>query len=105
MKNPDNTAEEKEAQRPALQIDWEFYARFLEETDATEDQKRELIETLWSIVCSFVNLGFGVEPVQQAIESRKLDQLIADRRRIAPAAKPSPSTKAAKEIAKKGYVQ
>ncbi len=30
-----------------------------------DDQKRELIETLWSIVVAFVDFGFGIHPVQQ----------------------------------------
>lgn len=105
MNHPSNTNEDKVAARPALQIDWEFYARFLEESDVSESEKQELLEALWSVVCTFVDLGFGIEPVQQAIESRKLDQLIADRRRIVPPATPSPITKGAKEIAKKGVAR
>lgn len=51
---------------PSLTIDWEAYSVMLEDSDATETQKRELIATLWSIVVAFVDLGFGVHPVQQA---------------------------------------
>lgn len=50
---------------PTLSIDWETYLPFFEEDDIPEDQKQELIEALWSIVVSFVDLGFGVHPVQQ----------------------------------------
>jgi len=50
---------------PGLTIDWEAYSVMLEESDATDAQKRELIATLWSLVVAFVDLGFGVHPVQQ----------------------------------------
>ncbi len=51
--------------RPSLSIDWEVYAAMLEESDMPLDQQRELIETLWSIVVMFVDLGFDVNPVTQ----------------------------------------
>lgn len=54
---------------PALQLDVEYYQSFLDDEDITEEQKKELIETIWNIVVSFVDLGFGIEPVQQAIEA------------------------------------
>jgi hypothetical protein len=50
---------------PTLTIDWGLYASYLEESDLDDDQKREFIETLWSIVVSFVDLGFGIDPTQQ----------------------------------------
>lgn len=51
--------------RPSLTIDWEVYAAMLEETDMPLDQQKELIETLWSLVVMFVDLGFDLHPVQQ----------------------------------------
>ncbi len=51
----------------ALSIDWELYGTYLEDSDLSEAQKREFIETLWSIVVSFVDLGFGIHPLQQAL--------------------------------------
>ncbi len=55
-------------QYPSLSIDWEVYASYLDESDMSDDQKREFIETLWNIVVAFVDLGFGIHPVQQACE-------------------------------------
>jgi hypothetical protein len=49
-----------------LTIDWDAYLPFFEDDDISEADKQELIEALWSIVVSFVDLGFGVHPVQQA---------------------------------------
>lgn len=54
---------------PALQLDVEYYQAFLDDEDITNAQKKELIETIWNIVVTFVDLGFGIEPVQQAIEA------------------------------------
>jgi len=51
---------------PALSIDWDLYLAHLEESDLSDAQKREFIQTLWSIVVSFVDLGFGTHPLQQA---------------------------------------
>ncbi|MDX8349447.1 hypothetical protein SLH49_15785 [Cognatiyoonia sp. IB215446] len=51
---------------PTLTIDWDAYLPFFEDEDISEEEKRELIEALWSIVVSFVDLGFGVHSVQQA---------------------------------------
>tara|TARA_R110002124_G_scaffold7493_1_gene42798 strand:+ start:62 stop:346 length:285 start_codon:yes stop_codon:yes gene_type:complete len=45
-------------------VDWEMYAAMLDGSDWTDDQKRELIETLWTIVLAFVDLGFGVHTSQ-----------------------------------------
>lgn len=64
MPRPENT--EDNSAPPKLTIDWDLYQDFLEDTDLTDDQKREFIETLWSIMVSFVDLGFGIHPLQQA---------------------------------------
>jgi len=54
--------------RPALTIDYALYESYLEDSDMSDAQKREFIETLWSIVVSFVDLGFGVHALQLACE-------------------------------------
>ena len=46
------------------------YAEFFEDDDdLTDEQKRELLEIIWNIVVTFVDLGFGVEATQQALAS------------------------------------
>ena len=62
---------------PSIGIDWDFYMQLLSESDAPDEQKRELIETLWNIVVAFVDLGFGVHPVQQAREQEAISKQIA----------------------------
>lgn len=51
---------------PSLTIDWDAYLPYLEDEDIPDDQKRELIATLWNIMTAFADLGFGIHPVQQA---------------------------------------
>ncbi len=54
---------------PSLTIDYDLYARFLEDSGMSDAQKKEFIETLWSVIVSFVDLGFGMHPLQQICES------------------------------------
>ena len=54
-----------EHSRPVLTVDVERYQSYLDGTDMTDEQKQAFIEALWSIVVSFVDLGFGVHPLQE----------------------------------------
>lgn len=45
----------------AVSFDWTEWLPYIAEMDATEAEKRQLIETLWSIVLGFVDLGFAVK--------------------------------------------
>lgn len=51
--------------RRALRLDVDYYQSFLDDTDIPDDKKQELIEALWSIVIGFVDMGFGIHPLQQ----------------------------------------
>lgn len=63
---------------PTLSIDWDLYGEYLEESDLTQEEKREFIQTLWNIVVSCVDLGFGIHPMQQACgEGDELSELIS----------------------------
>lgn len=46
--------------RPTVAFDWRDWLPYLDD-DIPEDQKRQLIEALWSIILSFVDLGFEVK--------------------------------------------
>lgn len=52
--------------RPVVTFDVSRYEHFLEDQGLSAEQKRAMLEALWSIIVSFVDLGFGVHPVQQA---------------------------------------
>jgi len=51
-------------------LDYERYAALLADHEINEEDKRALIEALWSIITNFVQLGFHVHPVQQATDAR-----------------------------------
>ena len=60
--DPDTTRDGAEqAGLPALQFDPAKYAAEMDLFDITEAQKQELLLTLWSIMRSFVELGFTVD--------------------------------------------
>jgi hypothetical protein len=50
----------------SLEIDLERYQACLDDPALSPNQKAEIIEALWTIITAFVQLGFGVHPVQQA---------------------------------------
>ena len=54
--------------KPSLTVDVERYQAYLDGADMTEEQKEEFLQAFWSIIVSFVELGFGVHPVQAAGE-------------------------------------
>ncbi|SFU79293.1 hypothetical protein SAMN04488527_11716 [Aliiroseovarius crassostreae] len=49
---------------PSLRFNWQDWLPYFDDPDVPLDQKRELIETLWSLVLSFVDLGFDLNPTQ-----------------------------------------
>jgi hypothetical protein len=59
-----------------LEVDLEHYQDYLDDPSLTIDQKAEIIGALWTIITTFVELGFGVHPVQQACgkHGTELDQ-------------------------------
>jgi len=49
-----------------VEIDVERYQAYLDDPALTPDQKAKFIGALWTIISAFVELGFGVHPVQLA---------------------------------------
>jgi len=62
---PDNISKNR---LPALSIDWELYGQYLNDSDLSEADKRACIEALWSIMVSFVDMGFRLAPVPDICE-------------------------------------
>ena len=60
----------------AVTFDWADWLPYLDEVDATPAQKQALIESLWSIILTFVDLGFEVTPPPET--SGKLPDLKGD---------------------------
>ena len=59
--------------KPTLQFDWQEWLPYVEDSDLTDDQKREMIETLWSIAIAFVDLGWDVADAPQETSGQILD--------------------------------
>lgn len=49
-----------------LSIDLDRYQSYLDDANVSESDKRLFIEALWTIVMNFVDLGFGVESLEQS---------------------------------------
>lgn len=48
-------------------LDDDRYLAMIEDMEATEAQKRELLQTLWAIMVSIADLGLGLDPVQMLL--------------------------------------
>jgi hypothetical protein len=48
-------------------FDPEKYLGYLEDTELSREQRIEYLKVLWSIMTTFVELGFGVDSVQQVL--------------------------------------
>lgn len=59
--------------RPTLMLDVSLYEEFLADRDLTEDQKRALLEALWTIIVGFVDLGFTIEPANTPPDNSRED--------------------------------
>ncbi|NDW06476.1 hypothetical protein [Jiella pacifica] len=66
--------------QPSLTIDWQLYAAYLDESDASDEEKQALIESLFSIILGFVDLGFRLNPLQHGADGDgdALPQIIAE---------------------------
>ena len=49
--------------------DFEKYRHYVDGFDLTEERKQELMQTVWSIMESFVDQAWGTHPVQQCRNS------------------------------------
>ena len=49
-----------------LEVDVDKYQKYLDDPSLSADQKDEIIRALWSIMIAFVDLGFGIHPIQEA---------------------------------------
>ena len=61
----DNQGCTDNAGKLAISVDWERYREYLEAPDLSDEEKQQLIEALWSIMVSFVDLGFRISPVRE----------------------------------------
>ena len=51
--------------RRVLTVDVKKYEALLDDPSLSEAQKEEFLRAIWSVVVTFVELGFGVHPLQE----------------------------------------
>lgn len=49
-----------------IEVDVDRYQALLDDPALSAQDKEQIITALWQIIIAFVDLGFGVHPVQQA---------------------------------------
>ncbi|MEB3246185.1 MAG: hypothetical protein VKJ06_09415 [Vampirovibrionales bacterium] len=49
---------------PSLELDVALYQHYLDDSNLTDKQKLELLQTLWTVITEFIFLGFGVSSTQ-----------------------------------------
>ena len=59
--------------RPSIHLNWQDWLPYVEDSTATETEKQQVIETLWSIVTAFVDLGWDVRPTLQETREQTPD--------------------------------
>lgn len=59
----------------SLPLDVKKYQHHMEEFDLTEEQRIELLQTIWSIMAAFVDIGFGVDAVQYIFRDNSRNSL------------------------------
>lgn len=50
---------------PPLKLDVARYEELLSDFDMSEEERAALLEAMWNIIVSFVDLGFDLHPLQQ----------------------------------------
>ena len=51
--------------KPNILVDADRYQAYLDGSDMTDEEKAEFLQALWEIIVGFVELGFGVHPLQE----------------------------------------
>jgi hypothetical protein len=51
--------------KPVVYVDFARYQGFLDHTEMTEAQREEFLKVLWSIIVAFIDLGYGIHPIQE----------------------------------------
>ncbi len=60
---------EKETTIQPLSLDPDKYRQHLEDMDFSKEQENELLQILWNIMSTMVDIGFGEHSVQMVLDS------------------------------------
>ena len=87
MKERDKNGDTKTTSQPdtstaqpyrALVLDTDHYQRMLERPDLTDTQRREIIQALWVIICTFVDLGYQIASEESCGQEAEQPALTSD---------------------------
>ncbi|MCK0197716.1 hypothetical protein MWN34_12415 [Ancylobacter sp. 6x-1] len=78
MKEPVPPIPDQAVPVPALRFDFEAYRHYVEGENLTEEEQRQLLDAVWRVVTGFVDLGFHIHPVQQALDVGKRRSTLAE---------------------------
>ena len=53
------------ASKQVVTVDVERYQAYLDESGLSDAEKEAFLEALWKVIVAFVDLGFGVHPMQE----------------------------------------
>ncbi len=85
----------------AISVDYERYAALLDDPDLSEKQKQEFLQTLWNIIVGFVELGFGVHPIQLVEqETYSMEENAKDSKNVSHALESTPTDTAQPQTAR-----
>jgi len=51
----------------SVSVDLDRYGHLLDDPSLSVAEKEEFLKALWSIITTFIDLGFGVHPLQEAL--------------------------------------
>ena len=54
----------RQLSRKRLEVDVDRYQTYLNDSDLSVEQKADFLNALWTVIVAFVDLGYGVHPVQ-----------------------------------------
>ena len=65
---------ESEKEHSHLSFDFHEFGHFVEDSELTEEEQKELLEALWTILIQFIDMGFGSQSLQSKTDDEKVSQ-------------------------------
>lgn len=57
-------------EQPTVLVDVDYYQTIIDDPEVSETEKRALIALVGTIIGQFIDIGWGVHPVQQALQDK-----------------------------------
>jgi len=63
------------APQPRLEFNAQDYVAYVDDMDLTQEEAETLLRALWDIMMAFVDMGFGIHPVQEKAGDKNAETL------------------------------